>query len=641
MKKQLLIVGALALSLASTKTFAQEQEKTEKLDEVVVTATKFKLKKEHTGKVIYEITKEDIKNNAGRTVVELLNNLPGVEINAANATRGRVRGVYVRGGRSRQNLILIDGIPVSDASGINQTYDLRLLSLTQIEKIEVLKGAASSLYGTGAATGVINIILNKSSKKEISAVYEASLGTNNSSASKSLRPNDKNQNVSINGTLGKVNYLAYFNLTGSEGLSAARSKNGANFEDDSFYGRNGLVKLGYQINDAIKVDAFLNYDAFDSEFDAGAYRDNSDNNWKYSQVRYGIKPSYKYNKGEVYALASFNEIKRDLTQFNSFANRIDNSVYEGTAINIDLVNKYSVLDEQLQIIAGLNYQKHTNNTQTPFGAIDKDFNTIDPYVSLVYISDFGLNVNAGSRLNIHSVYGNHFVYDANVSYNVFKDRNYKLKLMSSYGTSFIAPSLYQLYSSGGNLDLNPEDSKTFEIGFDAEYNKIVNFTAVYFNRKENNAIEYDYTTFKYYNANKTANGIETNLTLNPIKKLKVLANYTYTDVVSTEHFDDYIPTHKIVTSIESTHVKNLFMSLVYKNVGERVLYDRYGGFGVAGENVILPNYSLVDFNANYKVLNDKVTFFGAVSNILNEDYEETLGFSSRGRNYKLGVRLQF
>ncbi|WNW02286.1 TonB-dependent receptor [Tenacibaculum sp. HL-MS23] len=644
MNKQLLIVGAIASLFASTKIIAQEQEKTENLDEVVVTATKFELKKEHTGKVIYKITKKDIENNAGRTVVELLNNLPGIEINGANTNRGSVRNVYIRGGRSRQVLILIDGVPVSDASGINQVYDLRLLSLNQIEKIEVLKGAASSLYGTGAATGVINIILKKSSKNDISATYEASFGTNNSSNSKSLRANDRNQNVSINGTLGDVSYLAYFNLTGTQGMSSARSNTAAKFEDDAYYGRNGLFKLGYQITKAVKIDAFLNYDAFDSEFDAGAYSDNSINKWEYSQVRYGVKPSFKYNGGELYALASFNEITRDLLQFNSFSNTNDTSIYEGTGLNIDLVNKYSFLDNKLQVIAGVNYQENKNYTKTPFSTITKNvanFNTVDPYASVVYISDYGFNVNVGGRLNMHSVYDNHFVYDGNVSYNLFKDRAYKIKALASYGTAFIAPSLYQLYSSSGNLDLKPEDSKTIEVGFEAAYKGIVKFSAVYFDRTENDAIEFDYTTFKYYNTDKKGNGIETALEVKPIKNLKLTANYTYTDMVATEHFDDYIPNHKIVAAIETNLIKNTFMSLVYKNVGDRIRFDRYGSFGAAGENVILPSYNLVDFNINHKLLNNKVTFFGSVSNLLNEDYEEILGYNTRGRNYKLGVRLQF
>ncbi len=646
MKKQLLIVGAIAMSFASTKIAAQEQEKLEELDEVVVTATKFKLKKEHTGKVIYKITKKEIENNAGRTVVELLNNLPGVEINGAYSNRSRVRGTYIRGGRSRQVLVLIDGIPVSDATGINQEYDLRLLSLNQIESIEVLKGAASTLYGSGAATGVINIILKKSIKDVISATYEASLGTNNDSFNTGFKLNDKNQNVSINGTAGDFNYLGYFNLSGVDGLSSARSNSGETFETDKYVSKNALAKLGYKFDNSLKIDAFLNYDEFDGDYDAGVYGDNPDNNSKSYQIRYGVRPSYKYNKGEVYALVSLNEVERKLKSFNSFSNELQDYKYIGTSVNVDLVNRIEFLDKKFQVITGINYQDHRNQTNTPFATIEENlanFNTVDPYTSLVYISDFGLNVNAGVRMNIHSNYGNHFVYDGNVSYNLFNEENYDVKLLASYGTAFIAPSTYQLFSQYGNLNLDPESSTTFELGFESRYEK-VKFNAVYFNREVEDAIFFKsltaapWATYDNATTNVETSGIEALVEYAPINKLKLNVNYTYTD---KEESNDYIPTHKLVAMVEGNPFKNTFASLTYRNTGERTYFDQYGSFGTAGETITLANYSLLDFNINHKLLNDKVTFFGSVTNLLNEDFEETLGYSTRGRNYKLGVRLQF
>ena len=166
MKKQCVIIGVLALCLSTAQLFSQEKkskEKREDLEEVVLSATKFELKKENTGKVIYKITQKDIQTNAGKSVIELLNNVPGVEIRGVNSNPGEPRNTYIRGGRSRQVLILIDGVPLSDPTGIEQSYDLRLLSLNQIKSIEVLKGASSTLYGTGAGTGVFNITLKKAS----------------------------------------------------------------------------------------------------------------------------------------------------------------------------------------------------------------------------------------------------------------------------------------------------------------------------------------------------------------------------------------------------------------------------------------------------------------------------------------------
>ncbi|SHN06164.1 TonB-dependent siderophore receptor [Polaribacter sp. KT 15] len=645
MKKQFIIVGALACSFVSTNLFAQKQkENVETLKEVVVTATKFKLKKENTGKVIHKITQEMLLQNSGKTVVEILNNLAGIDVKGVNTNPSEPRSINIRGGRARQVLVLIDGVPVTDQSAINQEFDLRLLAVNQIESIEVLKGASSTLYGSGAATAVISITLKKASIDKISGSFETSLGTNNTANSSNGSLSDRNQNLNVNGTLGKINFLGSFSLTGVNGISSAKSNTNTAFETDAFYSKNALVKLGYKVNEKLTLETFLNYDEFDYDFDAGAFADSEVNTGSQEQFRVGFKPTYTYNKGQLYLLASANVVERDLSQFNSFAGVLQDYEFVGRSVNVDLVNRYE-FTEQLQLITGLNYQIHSNNTITPFGKIEKglaNFNTVDPYASLVYISDFGVSVNVGGRLNMHNVYGNHFVYDANLAYALLNKNNTALKLFSSYSTAFIAPSLYQLYDGfSGNIDLNPESNKTFEAGFDLNFKDWLQLETVYFNRKETDAIIYDASTFKYGNGSSDANGFEVSAEVVPTSFLAINASFTYTDRDVTEDFNDYIPENKLVAGLDITPFENAFFNFTYRNVGERTIFDRYGSFGTAGQDVVLENYQVLDFMTNYKVLGDTVTFFAAVTNLLNEDYDDVFGYATRGRNYKLGVRLQF
>ncbi len=648
MNKQLSIVGLLTFFLVSTTAYSQKsKEKEIKLNEVVVIATKFKLEKEKIGKVITKITQQEIQNNAGKTVLELLNNVSGIEIKGINSNPGEVKGTYIRGGRSKQVLVLIDGIPVSDPSGVNQEYDLRLLSLNQVESIEILKGASSTLYGSGAATGVINIILKKGKVDGISATYEVSLGTNNDANTKSSRLLDRNQNVSVNGRLNSFNYLATLNISGVDGLSSAKSKMNQSFSTDPFYNKSGLVKLGYKFNNQLDLETFVNYDSFEYTYDAGAYNDSDINKGENTQVRIGVKPSFKYHNGEAYIQASFNDVNRVLNTFNSFANLVNTYDYTGKSINVDAVNRLTFYEERYQLITGINYQEHKNNTLSDFGNIDAklaNFNSIDPYISLVYNSTYGLNINVGGRLNKHSNYGSHFVYDTNISYN-FNVESVKVKALTSYSTAFIAPSTYQLFSQYGNLNLNPESSATFEAGFEAAHNQLIQLDAVYFNRSVDDEIIFVSLpvapwTSSYENAlgNTNVSGIETNVTITPLDDVKVLLGYTS---ITKDTDADYIPKNKFLANLEVAPFKNTLVSVVYKNVGERTYFDKWGSFGAAGTDVILPSYNLLDVNANYKLLNNMVTFFGTVSNILNEDYEETLGYSTRGRNFKLGIRLQF
>jgi len=643
MKKQIVFVCALTLGLC-TKMYGQEQEKREVLDEVVVTATKFKLKKENTGKVINTITQEQIQKNAGRTVIELLNTVAGIDVRGVNANPTEPRSINIRGGRSRQVLVLIDGVPVTDQSAINQEFDLRLLNLNQIEKIEILKGASSTLYGSGAATAVINIILKKAGEKKISASFETSIGTNNTANTSTSMVAEKNQNITVNGNFEKFSFLTSFSLTGASGMSAAKSNTNSVFEEDSFYKRNGLVKLNFKATDNFNIETFFNYDEFDYDFDAGAFADNEVNQGSNQQLRVGVKPTFNYNNGSLYLLASLNEVKRTLDQFNSFSNTLDFYSFNGRSISLDLVHKYE-FSSQFQVIAGVNYQEHSNQTLTPFGTIDSNvanFNTIDPYLSAVYISDFGLSLNLGGRLNIHNVYGNQFVYDGNLAYSVLKTESTKVKFLTSYSTAFIAPSLYQLYDGfAGNVDLNPETNETFEIGFDVNYKDWLQFDAVYFNRNETDAIIFDNTTFTYANGSSDATGLEFNTRVTPLDFLTVNASYTYIDRDTFEDVNDYIPDHKFVASVDLNVIENAIFNFTYRNVGERTIFDRFGSFGNAGEDVILDSYQVLDFTANYKMLDGTVTFFGNITNLLNEDYDDILGFSTRGRNYRLGVRLNF
>ena len=311
-----------------------------------------------------------------------------------------------------------------------------------------------------------------------------------------------------------------------------------------------------------------------------------------------------------------------------------------------MVNKYE-FTKNFQLITGINYQKHENESISDFGNIDPDlanFNVVDPYVSAVYITDFGLSINAGGRLNIHSNYGNNFVYDTNLAFGIVNNETINLKLISSYSTAFIAPSLYQLFSDYGATNLAPETNRTFEFGFESKLGQQWGLSAVYYNRvEENKVIFLNLPTPPYgiyANALETidVSGIEADVTFTISKELTTTVGYAFVDKTSDI---DYIPKNKLTASFVANPVKNLAISTMFKNVGERSLFDAYGSFGEAGKDVILPSYSVLDMNVNYKVLEGKVLLFGSITNLLNEDYEETIGFNTRGRNFKMGIRIQF
>ena len=126
--------------------FAQQKNDTvqvQQLDEIVVTDSKFKLKRENSGKVITKITQEELQQLQGKSIANILNATAGIEINGTKSNAGQNLNYYIRGGRNRQVVVLIDGVAITDASQISNDYDLRLLNADQVESIEILKGASS------------------------------------------------------------------------------------------------------------------------------------------------------------------------------------------------------------------------------------------------------------------------------------------------------------------------------------------------------------------------------------------------------------------------------------------------------------------------------------------------------------------
>ncbi|MBF2707625.1 TonB-dependent receptor [Flavobacterium soyangense] len=610
------------------------------LDEVVITDSKFALPKEKSGKVISKITSEDLKKREGQSIAAILNSVVGVEINGSQSVAGKNLGYYIRGGKNNQVLILIDGVPVTDASGIGFEYDLRLLPANQVESIEILKGAASTLYGTGAATGVINITLKKSGKKAIQGNAYFNAGTNNTSTDKKTSLEDLNQGFSVNGNVKKLNYFASLNSTETNGISQIAPPNGGvKYEYDRFSRINYLTKLGYKASEKITLDFFGNFDKINNDYDGGfdntGTNDVSANNSKTEQFRFGFMPKYKYNNGQFILNSSFNKITRSYNELDSYSGTVGFSQYDSRNVNVDGYNKYE-FSKSLFLVTGVQYQFFDMNSETPYGNIAKEttkFNMIDPYVNGVFTSDFGLNVNAGARLNIHSEYGNQLVYNVNPSYDF---KAIPLKILASYSTAFVTPSLYQLYSEFGNSNLTPEKNSTIETGFETQLlDKKLQFSVVGFYRKQANFIGFS-PAYKYINIDGTnkAKGIETEITFAISENIKWISNYTFTQV--DEALDRLIPKHKVNSSLDFQINKRAFLNVSYQYVDSRkdVFFD---GNTYAIQNVVLGSYQLVNATIRCELVKNRLTIFGTVNNILNADFVENAGYSALGRNFKVGL----
>ncbi|MEM6720616.1 MAG: TonB-dependent receptor [Bacteroidota bacterium] len=613
MKKTVLSVSALFF--ACTAVYAQQQDDTEQLDEVVISDSRHALKRENSGKTVITISSEEIKRNQGRTVAELINTKSGIEIVGSRSNAGQNLGYFVRGGNNRQVLVMIDGIQVNDPSAIANDFDLRLIALDQIESIEIVKGASSTLYGSGAATAVISITTKKASKDEISLSINSSFGTNQSQDNQDYELTDFSNSARIDGTVDDLTYAVSFGHQNTDGLSAIIGE-----ESDRFSRINANVRVGYKFSEAFDVSIFGSQDKFKNDFDSSFPLGDANFVGESDQYRFGIAPKYTYKNGSVTLNAAYTTIDREFQ--SNFPSTI-----EGETIAIDIFNKYN-FSNQFYTVVGLNYI----DSQATF-ASEESSSIVDPYVNVVYVSDFGFNLNIGGRLNNHSEYGTNFTYNLNPSYRRALGEDGYAKVFGSYSTSFIAPNLTQLFGNfGPNPDLEPEENTTIEGGLEVQLSKKLRVSTVYFNRNEENFIVF---LSQYENAQTdfTINGVEVEVSATPIENLTVDANYTFTENKDADALR--IPKHKANLNVAYAFSEKTNAGVSYQYASDRFDND-FSTF--PANRLTLDAFSLFGANVNHK-FNERWTGFITVDNILNEDYTEIIGFTTRGTNVRVGFSL--
>lgn len=620
MKKK--VIGFCVTAWVCTSISAQDVQNDtvniQNLDEVVVSDSRFELKREHSGKTVIKITAEELERYQGKSVAEIINTKSGLEITGSRGREGTILGVFARGGRGRQVLILIDGVRVSDPSSSSSEYDLRLLSAANIESIEIIKGAASTLYGTNAATAVINITTKNESKRKVALNVKTSRGTNQTVEDQNYNLSNAFNGINVSGTVDKFTYQVGFTNRYSDGLSALVTSDNM---EDVFSTFSTDVKLGYQFSNSFKVKVFGNHTKLRTDYDESFGMIDAPYQFISEQKRAGLSSELKYNNGSLNLNAAFND-------FNSENISAFPGTFKGQNYLIDLFNKLTI-NNMFYSILGLNYLKD----QTEFEATTY-FTILDPYVNVVYVSDIGLNLNIGARLNNHSEYGSHLVYNLNPSFS-FKTNTGYFKFLGSYATSYITPSLTQLFGNfGANPELGPEENRTLEGGMEYAVSSKLRLNALYFNRKEENAVIYDNLTGLYANAssNIDAQGVEFEFNWNPSEKIGFSSNYTFTERKGDAAIR--IPKHKVNASFGYELTERSYTSVVYSYTGVRTDTD-FSAF----ENIELPNFSLLDLYFAYDLIPKKMKVFVGASNLLNTEYVEIIGFTTRGRNFNGGMNL--
>ncbi|WGK64182.1 TonB-dependent receptor plug domain-containing protein [Croceiramulus getboli] len=345
-----------------------------------------------------------------------------------------------------------------------------------------------------------------------------------------------------------------------------------------------------------------------------------------SSIEVGYPGVYDYGQGSLNLNAAYNHI------FRAFESDFPNS-FDGESLVFDLFHKYQWGDSWYTVV-GFNHVAG----ETTYDHKRRTTNN-DPYLNMVYVGDRGWNVNTGLRVNNHNTYGTHIVYHVNPSYRWKSEQGY-LKVYGSYASSFIAPSLTQLYGPfGANPELEPEENVTIELGTQWKANDRWSSGITLFTREENQFIDYvviNPETFegRYQNVEEafTVRGVEAELMVQPTSYLSLSANYSFTE--SPDRQSLRLPKHRANADLGFTLNPATFASLRMTYVGERLDTD-FTTF----TSVDLSSYTLIDFYVSRQVLQEKIKVFLGINNVLNEDYTEIVGFTTQGRNVRLGFSV--
>ena len=650
MKKKIFIVTATVIS-SHFLSRAQDSSAAKKLDEVVVTANKYPQKQSSTGKVLTVISREQLEKNAGRTLAQVLNEQAGLIINGSQNALGTNLGVFMRGAGGSNTLILVDGVPATDVSGITNEFDLNQFSVDQIERIEILKGAQSVLYGSDAVAGVINIITKKQNSNKPFGI-NATIAGGSYGTFKGT--------VGISGKTTMITYNAQYSRLQSDGFSAAHDPTGnGNFDKDGFKQNVFSVNISAQATKNWQLRLFGEYGQYKADIDDGALSDDKNNTLNNKNLQAGLASVYDFGKGSFHVNLNLNNTERmldDLKDTPPNPNDFDpfHGLYKGKSLFAEAFANFN-LQEHIGLLAGIDMRGQKANIATTYGDLGQDSlksNQLSGYASFFLKSLGGFNAELGARITHHSVFGSTFTYSFNPSYII----NRQVKIFANIASGFRAPTIYNLASEYGNKDLKPEKSMSYEAGIQyINTNNTINFRVTWFNRTIKDLIIFK-STFtppygQYGNADKQKdNGFELEATLRPVNKWSIIANYSYVNgKVSTlsaatgkdtSFYNLYRrPKNTFNTTIGYQANKKLYTSIGLRWVDKRddVFFNNNT---FATENKVLGAYYNLDAYAAYQI-KSFVKLFVDLRNITNQEYFDLYGYNSRRFNFMAGAILNF
>jgi vitamin B12 transporter len=646
-------VFLFAVFLISVISFAQTGivQKTDssgfyKLTDVVITATRTPLNTLGLANSISIIDSAEIVNKNSFNAFNVLRNEYGMSF-SQQGTKASLSNVYIRGANSSHTLVLIDGVEVNMPNDPSNFYNFFSLPVDNISRIEVLRGPQSTLYGSNALAGVINIISAHGTARPISSI-----------SIEGGRYNTFKGTVSSLGKLDNFRYSVALSRIKSDAYSAASEKYG-NTEKDGYQMDNISSILGYEFSEKFKADLILRYNNSNSNLDqsSGLPEFWDDPTYIFNQEEFFIRAQGKLslsdNKwNQKFGISYFSNVRAYSFDSSAASFYYSWSNYDGRRYKADWQNDFSFFNNNL-ITAGLEFEvEETASEYYLFSSFNPpDYASIIPKINVntfgFYLQDqlklgesfFG---TVGIRLDQNNQFGSAFTYRVAPAY-IFWETGTKIK--ATIGSGFKAPTLFYLYDPlYGNTELDPEKSFGWDAGIEQFFRReSFSFGITYFFNRFDDMFGFDPVTFKTININKAeSEGVEIFTRAALTNGLDLKANYTYTNAIDkSEGTPDY--NKKLVR--RSEHKAGLFLSYSFTQsvnanvefiyVGEREEPD----FTNYPSRIIMPDYFLVNFAAHYNLFSF-LRLQARIENLLDKQYEEIYGYGTAGFSVFGGISLK-
>ncbi|MGA0607307.1 TonB-dependent receptor plug domain-containing protein [Phenylobacterium sp. VNQ135] len=616
-------VSLIALGLIASPAIAAEAE----VDTVVVTASRRPTAAEEVGSSVSVFTADDIARRQQRALPDVLQLSPGLNVVQTGGAGGRT-SVFIRGANANHTKVLIDGIDANDPSQ-GGVFDFGAILTDDIARVEVLRGPQSGLYGSDAIGGVVNIVTAPpGGPNRLRGRLEAG----------SFETFD--QAIGAAGEAGPLGYalnLTHARTGESSTTPLALIPDGRPVLTDAYENATATVRLRAQASDRLELNGtaryadsklfFVSDEGFPSAPAAERSRQDARGLVARGEARLAVTDRLSARAG-----VNVTDYRTKITSPGGFA-----SYNEGDALKGDLRLDYT-LPAGHTLVAGLEAERERLTDQP----VRYDNETLAVFAEAQTRPGAPVSLTASARLDDNERFGGKATFRLAAAHTLQPTGTI---LRASYGTGFKAPTLTQLFVSFpdfgffANPDLEPEESRGFDLGFEQPLGERARVGATYFRQTIRNLITTNATFDSYANIGRArASGVEAFAAAELAPGLTARIDYTYVDAEDRDTGLTLLrrPKHRATAAADWAVTDALTVSATVIHVGSWIDGDR--SFTVP--RLKAPDYTVAHLAAQYR-LSERLTVFGRIENLTDERYENPVGFERPGRGAFAGVRVNF